>query len=112
MNLFASYAPGKLGRFHDWTHDLHIGQVYIHYKEQYPQEFAEWVGEDSLSKAGDHIKDPDAFICIGAKFANDSLLKIVEFGGSYDAKRIRDFHKHCTGQLNHLGQLGVPYEIW
>jgi len=82
-------------------HDLHLSAVYLHYCEHDPVLARDWLGEDFLGKAGDHIKDPDALI-----MGPDERPRLaIEFGGRYDARRVQEFHEHCQQQ-----KLG--YELW
>lgn len=83
------------------THDLHQAAVYLHYLRADPALAEAWVGEDMLGKAGHGIKDPDALV-----MGRDGKPELViEFGGRYDARRVRDFHKHCA-------RFGLRYELW
>lgn len=99
-NLFASYAGKRLDPQHA-THDLHVGEVYLWYCRNEPAGARAWLGEDAFPKAGYRIKDPDAFL------VNDdgSPIRVIEFGGRYDARRVADFHQHCF-------ERDLPYEIW
>lgn len=82
------------------SHDLHLSAVYLEFRKTAPDKARVWVGEDCLPKAGYRLKDPDAVL----QFADGSEL-IVEFGGRYDARRVRDFHEDCVARER-------PYELW
>jgi len=99
-SLFASFG-GKSVEPVQATHDIHVGQMYVWYRENQPQNAKHWVGEDALPKAGYEVKDPDAFL-IDESGVTDCLL---EFAGKYSAKRIEAFHAHSTERQ-------VRYELW
>jgi len=82
------------------SHDLHLSALFLQFRETAPEKARAWVGEDSLPKAGYRLKDPDAVV----QFADGSEL-VIEFGGRYDARRIRDFHEDCVARER-------PYELW
>lgn len=83
------------------THDLHLSAVYLYYLRTDPAVAAAWVGEDMLGKAGHGIKDPDAIVMN----PDGNPRTVIEFGGRYDARRVRDFHQHCA-------RFGLGYELW
>ena len=98
-NLFGSNSrrlPDPLHR----DHDLLLGQVYVHYRLNYPNAAERWIGEALFPKAGHRIKDPDAFLM------NDGVpYQIVESGGRYSQQQLESFHDYA--QLHDLS-----YEIW
>ncbi len=100
VNLFGGYG-GHLKDPFSATHDLHMGQVYLYYFHHRPREAARWLGEDAFEKAGYGIKDPDAFICN----EQGERIRVVDFGGSYDASRVAAFHVYCWERY-------LPYELW
>lgn len=83
------------------THDLHVAAIYLHYLKSAPDKASAWVGEDILGKAGHRIKDPDAML-VGP---DGKPYEVIEFGGRYDARRVREFHEHCE-------RFGLRYELW
>ena len=99
-NLFGSTA-GQLPALNHRDHDLLLGQVYALYRATRPAAAREWVGEDSLPKAGYRIKDPDAFLVD----ASGSLLRVIESAGRYSAAQCHSFHEHCA-------EHDLPYELW
>lgn len=99
-NLFASNS-GKLPPPVMWTHDLHVSEVYRLYRLNHPAEASLWLGEDAFGKAGNGVKDPDAFLVS----ENGDRLRVIDFGGRYDAERVLDFHLHCSDR-------GLEYELW
>lgn len=82
------------------SHDLHLSELYLHLHRTAPERAQAWVGEDCLPKAGYRLKDPDAVL----QFPDGSEL-VMEFGGRYDARRVRDFHEDCV-------ERGRAYELW
>ena len=99
-HLFGSFA-GKRPDPQHATHDLHLGQVYLWYRRSQPNAARLWLGEAAFPKAGFRIKDPDAFL-IGP---TGEPIRVIEFGGRYDARRVSDFHQHCLERQ-------LPYELW
>lgn len=99
-NLFGAFAD-RPPRENDVDHDLHLSEVYLYYRRRRPQEAGHWLGEAVFPKAGKNIKDPDAFI------VDEGLrpIRVVEFGGRYDQRRVAAFHDHCADQE-------LPYELW
>ncbi|MBU0716954.1 MAG: hypothetical protein KJ749_01790 [Planctomycetes bacterium] len=83
------------------THDLHVSAVYLRLLKADPESAAAWVGEDLRPKAGFRLKDPDAVI----EYDDGRPPLVIEFGGKYDARRIRDFHEHCE-------KFTLRYELW
>lgn len=98
-NLFGSYLarpkPMQL------THDMHLGEVYLWYRHERPEQARQWLGEHVFGKAGFKVKDPDAFICD----SSGQPTRVIEHGGRYSLQQIWDFHLHCQ-------QRGLPYELW
>jgi hypothetical protein len=66
-----------------------------------PQAAEQWVGEDIAG--GDQFGGnvPDAVL----SDPQDGMRLAIEFGGAYNAERIRSFH-HCCARR------GLPYEVW
>ena len=86
------------------THDLHVSQIYLTCLDSNPDVTQNWVSEEVLSttlrpKRGDKL--PDA-----ALIDPDGRMRlVVEFGGSYDRKRVEKLHRYCERQE-------VPYHLW
>lgn len=83
------------------THDLHVAGIYFRYVRMLPALAPLWVGEDILAPTRRHQKLPDAVL----RNASGDILRVIEFGGRYPAKRVAEFHADCA-----LRQL--PYELW
>ena len=83
------------------THDLHVSEVFLFYREYLSDAATLWVGEDSVISTRGAGKRPDAFL----RDAQGRNLRVVEFGGAYKADRVQALHEHCSNQQ-------LPYEIW
>jgi hypothetical protein len=83
------------------THDLHVSEVFLFYRENRPDQAALWVGEDVVAAECKGVKRPDAFL----RGEHGATFRVVEFGGAYKPDRVQALHEHCVAQ-NH------PYEIW
>lgn len=95
-------AGGKLSRFHQAGHDLHLASVYFRILRNDPAAAAAWLSEDLLPKpARPGEKLPDAVL----KDARGQVARVIEFGGAYDARRVSKFHLFCAAH-------GYPYELW
>lgn len=90
----------RLKHRHQVTHDLGVSQVYLHFRTHTPARALRWMGEDRLPKKRGQ-KVPDAMLESTAELPQEA----IEFGGSYDATRLKTFHHYCQQR-----QLG--YEIW
>lgn len=81
-----------------WTHDIHVGQVYVDMMDtNTPEQMQNVIGEGALPKLGLQIyrmKDPDLFVTDEHRQAT----VVVEFAGAYDEKHIEDLHTHCAGE--------------
>jgi hypothetical protein len=83
------------------THDLGVAAIWLHFRLRVPTWAAAWRGEDLMAGSQSGQKLPDAFLVDG----NDRTFGVIEFGGSYDIHRVRDFHQHCFSH-------SLPYQIW
>ena len=83
------------------THDLHLAEVYLNFRANSPDLAAAWVGEDVFAPSRKGEKLPDAILRDSA----GNILLVIEFGGKYDASRVRIFHDDCAIR-------GTPYELW
>lgn len=84
------------------THDLGVAEVYLHLRLQAPQTATRWTGEDMLRPSRKHQKVPDALLTPPQP---DAAPVVIEFGGAYDARRVRSFHRDCSKRK-------LSYEIW
>ena len=94
-------ALGSVRNLCQTTHDLHVSQVFLFYRENRPDLASLWVGEDSVIPLNEHEKRPDAVLLNEAK----EILRVVEFGGAYKADRVQAVHDFCW-------QRNLPYELW
>jgi hypothetical protein len=83
------------------SHDLHVGLIYLRFLRLDPEAAEAWVGEDLRPKAGYHLADPDALV----EYTNGRASVAIEFGGKYDARRVREFHEDCLSR-------GRAYQLW
>lgn len=92
---------GRPTRAREVTHDLHVTQLFLNFREQDPEIATRWVLEDALyneSHTSFDSKLPDAVI-------RGTPDLVIEFGGSYAAKKLACIHA-CHAN-NHQ-----PYQIW
>ena len=101
LAVFGGSTPGKIKNLCQTTHDLHLGMVYLAYRQRWPADARCWVGEDFLAPTRKHQKLPDAMLLN----AQAEPFRAVEFGGSYSPRRLLAFHHDCS-------ERGLPYEIW
>ena len=83
------------------THDLGVAQVWLHVRRDCPARADAWRGEDLMAHTRHDQKRPDAFLVDD----DGQTVAVIEFGGSYDARRVRDFHNDCLTR-------NLPYQIW
>ncbi|MDA1013852.1 MAG: hypothetical protein O3A00_05285 [Planctomycetota bacterium] len=83
------------------THDLGLSQVWLHFRSDCPARADAWRSEDLLAHTRHGQKLPDAFLVD----AEENTVAVIEFGGSYDGRRVRDFHNDCVIR-------NLPYQIW
>jgi hypothetical protein len=83
------------------THDLGVSEVWLQLRRTAVHWANAWCGEDLLAHSRRGEKCPDAFI------VNDDrqVLCVIEFGGQYQAQRLREFHQDCV-------ERGLPYQVW
>lgn len=83
------------------THDLGVAAVWLRLRQVAPQWAAAWRGEDLLAHTRIGEKLPDAFIVNH----QEQVVWVIEFGGGYDADRVKAFHEDCA-------QRDLPYQMW
>lgn len=101
-NQFGGRQPGELKHDFQATHDLGVSAVYLHLRETAPALAKMWVGEDLLRSFWTHRNLPDAALTEGP---GRKIKTVIEFGGAYDARRVRRFHEHSQEQR-------ISYELW
>ena len=87
-------------------HDLGTASILVRLHETRPQLADCWIGEDILRRdfaVGSPLLSqiPDA-----ALICEERIVRVVEFGGQYSARRLRRFDTHFF-QVHR-----IPYEIW
>ena len=97
--LHGGTCGGRRPRAKEITHDIHVAQVYFCLERHDPELAEYWIGEDRLRAEGRDGDIPDAVIRPpgGAQLT-------VDFGGSYDARKLRTVHQNFS-------QHG-RYQIW
>ena len=98
--LFGGRCRGELKHRTQATHDLGVSSIWLHFDAHAPQWADAWQGEDMLAHTRRGEKLPDAFIV-----DDGNVVCVIEFGGDYDARRIREFHSDCASR-------DLPYQLW
>ncbi len=101
-DAFGGRSKGKLKYPFQATHDLGVGQMYLHLRACRPELAPLWIGEDILAPHRKGQKLPDAVL---AAAPDQTPQLVLEFGGAYDKPRLVAFHNDCELR-------GLPYEIW
>ena len=99
--IFGGKTRGELKNPLQATHDLGVAAVWLHFDAHKPELADAWQGEDLMAHTRRGEKCPDAFIVDEA----GEVMCVVEFGGAYDAERVRAFHHDCASR-------GLAYQIW
>ena len=117
VDRFGGYG-GRPPRAVERTHDIHMAQVFLHYRAKYPNLARDWIFEEQVKaerkratrsqRLGGSLpsyasnaneKLPDAFL------RSQSGNKVIEFGGAYDKDKLTSFHGYCK-------EYSFSYEIW
>ena len=93
-NLYGGKNRGRLKHAHQATHDLGVSAVYLSLLKKDPPAAADWVGEDLVPPEQFGGKVPDAVLGDGL----EAIRLVIEFGGAYDAVRVKEFHDSCAGR--------------
>lgn len=83
------------------THDLHVSEVYLLFRRRHEHLAPYWLGEEIVRPTRIDEKLPDAVIVDPTGVP----IRVIEFGGRYDHKRVAAFHQDCQAR-------GLPYELW
>jgi len=97
--LYGALGSPRKPRAKEITHDIHVAQVFFHLLRHQPELAEHWVGEDELRAQGRQGDIPDAVIAVPG---GEQI--IIEFGGAYDARKVRVIHQSYA-------QHG-RYQIW
>lgn len=100
-NRYGGKMRGTIKKDLQVTHDIGVAQVWLYFDANAPQWADAWRGEDLMAATRRGQKLPDAFIVDKA----GSVVCVIEFGGSYDEQRIRDFHDDCVDR-------NLSYQLW
>ena len=100
-NLFGGRQRDHLKSPLQATHDLGVAAVWLRLHADAPDWAEAWRGEDLLAQTRRGQKLPDSFIVD----AEEQVISVIEFGGSYDARRVAEFHRDCDDR-------GLPYQLW
>lgn len=92
---------GRIKRPLQATHDLHVAAIYLRLLRTAPALAAAWVGEEGLAPDRKDEKLPDAVLVD----PEGRPRLVVEFGGAYDADRVRAFHADCEAR-------SLSYQLW
>lgn len=91
---------GRLPRQSEQTHDLHLGALFLQYRQWHPALMRYWIFEERLREeksAGEKLPD--------ALWRLPEGERVIEFGGAYSKDKLARFHEHCA-------EKGLPYEMW
>lgn len=97
--LLGAAGHGKIKNHCQLTHDLHVAEVFAVYRRNWPEQAADWYGEDSQPPRFGEMR-PDAVL---AKQGMTYLA--VEFGGRYPATRLAELHEY-------FARRELRYQIW
>ncbi len=98
---FFGGSGGRLPRTSELTHDICLARVFLRLRAADPKRAERWVSEARLFEEGEGRGDrlPDALIVTRREKI------VVEFGGSYTAKKLKSFHDFCVAKT-------WGYEVW
>jgi len=97
--MYGALGNPRRPRAKEITHDIHVAQVFFHLLKREPELAEHWIGEDELRAQGREGDIPDAVIALP-----DGGQITVDFGGAYDARKVRAIHQSYA-------QYG-RYQIW
>ena len=94
------------GRASQLEHDLGTASVLVRLHQTRPEVTADWVSEDILRRDFAPACPALKKIPDGAIVQRNRIIRVAEFGGQYDAPRLRRFHSHF-GKKH-----GIGYDLW
>ncbi|NNJ28115.1 hypothetical protein [Alienimonas chondri] len=100
--IYGGASAGKLPAAYQATHDLGVSAMFLRLLRDNPPAAARWIGEDRLAPYRKRQKLPDAVLADGPGSEPELVL---EFGGSYDKRRVAAFHQDCARRR-------LAYEVW
>ena len=83
------------------THDLHVAEMLLRYREQGFDVRSSWLSEDRLPLAWPLRQRPDALLIDD----EGHFLRAIEYGGDYPIEPLQELHFA-------LASLPLAYEIW
>ncbi len=99
--IYGGKSRGELKHATQATHDLGVAAVWLRLRNIAPHWADAWRGEDQLAHTRQGEKVPDAFLVD----TNNTVQCVIEFGGAYDADRVKAFHADCAAR-------SLPYQLW
>lgn len=100
-NRYGGRSRGRIKHLNQATHDLGVSEMYLNFFTTCIERREDWVGEDIFSSERREQKLPDAVL----RNQSGKLYRVLEFGGSYDTQRVKEFHLDCERRE-------LPYELW
>lgn len=100
-HLFGGRRRGEIAKELQVTHDLGVTQIWLVLDTTAPDWADAWRGEDVMAATRYRQKLPDGFIVN----ADGTPICAMEFGGSYDERRVSEFHEDCADR-------GLSYQLW
>ncbi len=107
--------PNHLRRPLQASHELAMADLYLHFHAERPTDARYWLAEQVYQQPHwrDRLisRDGCMFAMVGQKpdallvDENAVVIKAIELGGVYNAKRLERFHRWCQRR-------SLPYEIW
>lgn len=107
--------PNHLRRPLHASHELAMADLYLHFHAERPTDARNWLAEQVYCQPHWQerliSRDGCSFGMVGQKpdallvDENGVVIKAIELGGVYNAKRLERFHRWCQRRR-------LPYEIW
>ena len=97
--MFGGVCGGRPPRAKEISHDIHVAQLFFHLQRGALELSEHWMHEDQLRREGWRSSIPDAVIRL--PYGKEIL---IEFGGSYDARKLRIIHENYSTRGR--------YQIW
>lgn len=107
--------PSRLRRPLHASHELALADVYLHFRTDRHTDAKYWLAEHAYRQPHSQERlismEGSPFALVGQKpdallvDENGVVVKAIELGGVYNAKRLERFHRWCQRRR-------LPYEIW
>ncbi len=115
MLAMLTSVAGTLRRPLHASHELALADVYLHFRTDRPTDAKYWLAEHAYRQPHSQERlismEGSPFALVGQKpdallvDENGVVVKAIELGGVYNAKRLERFHRWCQRRR-------LPYEIW